>query len=146
MADLVGVIGTTHNPMMWGRVTRNETPDDLAGVVDNFTALRSFVSDTSPDAIVVVGSDHFHMLFTNNMPAFLIEAAFLSSLGGGLGLAAGFLAGRLFERIYPAFPVEAPDWAVGGAIAVSVLVGLVFGVMPARRAARLDPVRALAGR
>lgn len=75
MADLVGVIGTTHNPLMWGRVERGETPDDMARVVDNFGVLRSFVSDVGPDAIVLVGSDHFHMLFTNNMPAFLIGKA-----------------------------------------------------------------------
>jgi len=40
--------------------------------------------------------------------------------------------------------VRPPEWAVWGAIAVSILVGVVFGSLPARRAARLDPVAALA--
>jgi len=48
--------------------------------------------------------------------------------------------------VYPDYPVAAPAWAVAAAIGVSIAVGLVFGVLPARRAARLDPVAALAGR
>ncbi len=77
---------------------------------------------------------------------FLVEAAVLSSLGGALGLAVGNLLGRGFMELYPGFPVDAPDWAVAGAVAMSVLVGVTFGALPARRAARLDPVVALAGK
>ncbi len=46
----------------------------------------------------------------------------------------------------PAFPVQPPLWAVWGAVLLSIAVGLIFGALPARRAARLDPVAALAGR
>jgi len=74
---------------------------------------------------------------------FLIEAAIISTAGGVLGLAAGIGAGRLLHHIYPDFPVEAPLWAVTAALAVSISVGLLFGSLPARRAARLDPVEAL---
>jgi putative ABC transport system permease protein len=77
---------------------------------------------------------------------FLIEAAIISSAGGALGLATGFLFNRLITSFYPGFPVQPPQWAVAGAIAVSVLVGVIFGALPARRAARLDPVAALARR
>ncbi len=47
---------------------------------------------------------------------------------------------------YPAFPASPPQWATAAAFGLSVLIGAIFGVLPARRAARLDPVAALAGR
>ena len=48
--------------------------------------------------------------------------------------------------VYPALPASPPLWAVTAAFSLSVAVGGVFGVLPARRATRLDPVAALAGR
>ena len=78
--------------------------------------------------------------------AFLVEAALLSTAGGVLGLLAGWGGTALLRLLYPGFPVEPPLWAVVAALAVSVSVGLVFGVLPARRAARLDPIVALARR
>lgn len=77
---------------------------------------------------------------------FLVEAAILSSAGGVLGLLAGGLGTLAFRALYPDFPLAPPAWAVAAALGVSVSVGLVFGVVPARRAARLDPVVALARR
>lgn len=74
---------------------------------------------------------------------FLAEAAMLSLSGGLAGLTAG-LAGLLaLRRIFPAFPVEPPAWAMAAALGLSLVVGVAFGLLPARRAARLDPVRAL---
>jgi ABC-type antimicrobial peptide transport system permease subunit len=78
--------------------------------------------------------------------AFLVEAALLSSAGGLLGVAVGIGGTRLVQALYPSFPIEPPSWAVPAAVIVSTSVGLVFGALPARRAARLDPVAALAGR
>jgi len=77
---------------------------------------------------------------------FLVEAALLSTAGGLLGLLAGWGGTAVLRGLYPDFPVGAPAWAVVAALAVSLSVGLVFGVLPARRAARLDPVIALARR
>jgi putative ABC transport system permease protein len=77
------------------------------------------------------------------LTAFLVEAAILSCSGGLVGLAVGFGLGRAFVAIYPAFPVQPPVWAVYGAILLSVLVGVTFGLLPARRAARMDPVTSL---
>jgi len=77
---------------------------------------------------------------------FLVEAAILSAAGGALGLAFAFAATRTFTAVYPGFPIEPPAWAVVAAAAVSISVGLLFGTLPARRAARLDPVAALARR
>jgi putative ABC transport system permease protein len=78
--------------------------------------------------------------------AFLVEAALLSMAGGTLGLLTGWAGILALRGLYPDFPVAAPVWAVLAAVAVSVSVGLVSGVLPARRAARLDPVVALARR
>lgn len=80
------------------------------------------------------------------LAAFLAEAVLISSVGGLLGLGLGFLAVRALVAVYPAFPAWPPTWAVLAALALSVAVGVVFGVLPARRATRLDPVAALAGR
>lgn len=78
--------------------------------------------------------------------AFLVEATLLSSTGGLLGVASGIGAARLVQALYPGFPVEPPTWVVTGAALVSVSVGILFGALPARRAARLEPVAALSGR
>ena len=78
--------------------------------------------------------------------AFLAEAMLLSSAGGVLGLLVGWLAVRLLVALYPVLPATPPPWAVVAAFSLSVGVGALFGVLPARRATRLDPVAALSGR
>jgi putative ABC transport system permease protein len=80
------------------------------------------------------------------LAVFLTESALLSAAGGLLGLAAGWGAVRILIRVFPALPASPPVWAVVAAIVLSLGVGLFFGWLPARRAARLDPVAALAGR
>jgi len=80
------------------------------------------------------------------LSVFLTEAALISSLGGLLGLGLGWLAITALVRLYPVFPASPPAWAVWAALVVSLGVGVIFGLLPARRASRLDPVQALAGR
>jgi len=77
---------------------------------------------------------------------FLVEAVLLSLAGGILGLAAGYAGAEALGRAFPALPASPPPWAVAAALAVSFAAGIAFGVLPARRAARLDPVTALARR
>ncbi len=74
---------------------------------------------------------------------FLTEAILLSSAGAVAGLIVGFAADWVVGRIYPALPLRPPPWAVALAIVTAIASGVVFGLMPARRAARLDPVEAL---
>lgn len=80
------------------------------------------------------------------MTLFLTEAALLSAAGGLLGLAVGWTAVEVLVRVFPALPASPPPWAVVAALALSFGVGVLFGWLPARRAARLDPVLALASR
>lgn len=77
---------------------------------------------------------------------FLSEAAMLSLFGAMIGLALGELGIWIMLMLYPDFPVAAPAWAVVSAVGVAVMTGLLFGALPARRAARLDPVMALSKR
>jgi putative ABC transport system permease protein len=73
----------------------------------------------------------------------LTEAGMLSLIGAALGYVIGEAGNRVIHVLYPALPVDTPWWAVGAAVGVAVLSGLVFGMLPARRASRLDPVQAL---
>lgn len=77
---------------------------------------------------------------------FLSEAVLLSSLGGLVGLASGWGLVRALVKVYPALPAAPPTWAVVSALGLSIVVGAVFGLLPARRAAQLDPVLALRGK
>jgi putative ABC transport system permease protein len=75
---------------------------------------------------------------------FLAEAALLSLFGALLGLGVGLAGSWLVTQLYPTLNMTPPIWAAFAAVATAVATGLVFGILPARRAARLDPVLALA--
>ena len=75
---------------------------------------------------------------------FFAEAILLSSIGSVAGLILGEAGVWVIGRIYPSLPVIAPWWAALAAIGTSLGTGVLFSVWPARRAARLDPVMALA--
>lgn len=77
---------------------------------------------------------------------FLMEAAMLSLAGALVGYGLGLAAAGFIRQLYPTFPAYAPDWAVLAGLGTALVTGIVFGVLPARRAARLDPVAALAKR
>jgi putative ABC transport system permease protein len=77
---------------------------------------------------------------------FLAEALLLAGAGTLAGLALGFAGVWVFNQTYHAFQLAVPAWAPIAAAAVSLTAGLTFGLLPARRAARLDPVVALSGR
>ncbi len=74
---------------------------------------------------------------------FLCEAALLSLAGALCGSLLGRIGIEALQWWFPNFPVALPAWAMLAALAVALATGLVFGVMPARRAAALEPVAAL---
>jgi putative ABC transport system permease protein len=74
---------------------------------------------------------------------FLGEAAVLAALGGAIGLFLGWAIAALLGLFVPSLPVQTP-WSYALAAELSsIVIGLVAGVMPARRAAKLDPIEAL---
>ncbi|WP_298014624.1 MacB family efflux pump subunit [uncultured Aquabacterium sp.] len=75
---------------------------------------------------------------------FLIEAVLVCLIGGVLGIGIALLIGLLFERLGGNFSMVYSSASIVTAFAVSTLIGVVFGFLPARNAARLDPVDALA--
>jgi putative ABC transport system permease protein len=74
---------------------------------------------------------------------FLTEAVVLTGLGGLLGMMLGWVLSVGARLAFPSVPTTVPLWAVVMGVMVSVGVGLFFGIWPAAKAARLDPVEAL---
>jgi putative ABC transport system permease protein len=77
---------------------------------------------------------------------FLAESAILSLIGAVFGLVLGVAGTWVLVLVFPKFPLSAPIWSLWAAVGVSIATGLIFGVLPARRAAGLDPVLSLSRR
>jgi putative ABC transport system permease protein len=74
---------------------------------------------------------------------FLYEAMTLTFLGGVIGVVLAVGISKIIAFLLPALPAAIPLWAVITGLVVSVFIGLVFGVWPARKASRLDPIECL---
>ncbi|MGC2109346.1 MAG: ABC transporter permease [Candidatus Korobacteraceae bacterium] len=74
---------------------------------------------------------------------FLTEAIVLTGLGGIAGVLVGAGAAALLPLVFPSMPTSVPIWAVIASVLMSMSVGLFFGIYPAVKASRLDPVEAL---
>ena len=73
---------------------------------------------------------------------FLVEAATLTCVGASIGLVLGSVVAFLVNKFTP-IPASTPPMAIAAALGVSAVTGIVFGMLPAARASRLDPVEAL---
>jgi len=74
---------------------------------------------------------------------FLVEAGILSAGGAILGSLAGLIGVMTLGWLFPDFPLAISLWSLAGASVLALIIGVLFGVIPARRAARLNPVQAL---
>jgi putative ABC transport system permease protein len=74
---------------------------------------------------------------------FLFEAMTLTFLGGVLGVLFSLAISQIIILFVPSLPATIPAWAVISGLSVSIGVGLIFGVWPARKASRLDPIECL---
>jgi putative ABC transport system permease protein len=73
---------------------------------------------------------------------FLIEAVLLSCLGGGIGILLALGAAKALAAFTP-LPAAFPAWAPAVAFLICTAIGVFFGISPAKKAARLDPIEAL---
>lgn len=85
-----------------------------------------------------LGAKRHHILLQ-----FLLEALILCSLGGLIGIAVGYGAGAIASTAFGFPDVHIPMWAVSLSMGFAAVVGIAFGVLPAAKAARLDPIEAL---
>jgi putative ABC transport system permease protein len=74
---------------------------------------------------------------------FLLEATTLTFAGGLIGIIVGWILSFLIRTLVPGLPSTVPLWSVAAGVLVSISVGLFFGLWPAVKAARLDPIVAL---
>jgi putative ABC transport system permease protein len=74
---------------------------------------------------------------------FLMEAMALTAAGGVVGVLTAVLISTVVGALVPSLPSAVPAWAIGAGLSVSMAVGLFFGVWPAVKASRMDPVEAL---
>ncbi len=81
---------------------------------------------------------------TQVMVLLVTEALLLSAIGGIIGLLLGFAGSWVIVQFYPTLQTTPPLWAVAAAMGTALCTGFVFSLLPARRAARLDPIQALA--
>ncbi len=78
------------------------------------------------------------------MQQFLIEAVMVCLLGGTLGIALSFGVSALFSFFVSSMSMSFSVWSLVAAFVCSSLIGIIFGYIPARNAAQLDPIEALA--
>ena len=112
----------------------------LVGSVGIFTVMTIAVRERTAEIglLRAVGASRQQILLL-----FLFEGTVLAGLGGAAGLAVGFCCAWLIHALVPLLPVHTPWSFVIFAELLSMIIGVVAAILPARQAARLDPVEAL---
>jgi putative ABC transport system permease protein len=111
----------------------------VGGILIMNVMLISVTQRTSEIGLLkAIGATHRQI-----MQMFLMEALQLSTIGAITGIIIGEIGSWVIRQIYPSIPMYAPAWAIFASMLVAMATGLLFGTMPAGRAARLDPVLAL---
>jgi putative ABC transport system permease protein len=112
----------------------------LVGSVGIFTIMTIAVRERTAEIglLRAVGASRHQILML-----FLLEGTFLAGLGGAAGLIAGFCCASLIHAFVPLLPVHTPWSFVFFAELLSMFIGIIAAILPARQAARLDPVEAL---
>lgn len=146
-SDNFGIIAPTSITSLWERLTANIFAVAVGltavflvvgGIVIMNIMLASVVERTREIGIrKSLGARRKHIVMQ-----FLIESAVMSATGGLIGLLLALAAGGLVRAVTP-IPVATPLFAVVLALGLSTSVGLFFGIYPAVRASRLDPIEAL---
>jgi putative ABC transport system permease protein len=113
------------------------TPDQIVQQFDRITGLIGLAAIAISGLGLLVGG----IGVMNIMLVSVTERT--REIGGVLGIVIAVLVTMLVGALVPSLPASVPTWAVGSAFVVSVTVGIFFGVWPAMKAARLDPVEAL---
>jgi putative ABC transport system permease protein len=80
---------------------------------------------------------------TDIVTQFLFEAMTLTAVGGVMGIILSLITSLILMILLPNMPSKIPSWAVIAGLSVSILIGLIFGVWPARQASKLDPIECL---
>ncbi|MFP4610614.1 MAG: ABC transporter permease [Thiohalophilus sp.] len=138
-AQMLDVLGSILNVLTWA-VGAIGGISLLVGGIGIVTIMTISVSERTSEIglLRALGARRGQIL-----ALFLGEAVVLSALGGLAGLVLGIGSGQLLQLVLPALPVQ-PTWGfVMLAESIAIIIGLLAGVLPARRAARLDPVEAL---
>ena len=112
----------------------------LVGSVGIFTVMTIAVRERTGEIglLRALGATRKHILFL-----FLLEGTLLAGLGGTAGLLLGFSLGWLIHAFVPLLPVHTPWTFILLAELLSMTIGIIAGIMPARQAALLDPLEAL---
>jgi len=161
IADITEVLRRRHNDQIDFTVV---SQDDLIGTFNAIMATFSMVLLAIASIALIVGGIGIANIMLvsvrertreigvrravgatrgNILWQFLVESVVIALLGGLIGLALGALVIFSVRAAVPGLPVRLSGWIIATAIGFSAAVGVVSGVVPARRAANLDPVEAL---
>jgi putative ABC transport system permease protein len=146
-ADNFGIIGSDTIMQLWNNMT-GTLAGAMVGIVSIFLVIGGIVIMNVMLATVTERTREIGIRkslgarSSDILRQFLVESSVMAAMGGALGVLIAWGLAILIEHTTPV-PMSVPISAVITSIAISTSVGLFFGVYPARRASKLDPIEAL---